>query len=333
MEIPPPIIKGDKSYAYATGMIRSLEQKLLTRRDLARLLDAQNEQLWQILEEYGYSAVRDDDWEKSLENEYTDVVKLLSSLSRDKGFTEVFKARYDFKNLALLLKQKHNDSKGDEEYFPGGNLDSSLLKKAVEIEDGNLLPEYMRKPHTRALKAFESTGNPSLIDNILESEYYELLQVSIPENKFVREYYSMKADFGNTSLFMRLKIQEQTLKALWDYFLPRGEFDKGFFKRCAEADVEMLPSIFHNTRYGRLFSDAISEIVHKHSFLQFKKIQDGLLIQKLQLSRFSPFGFEVLFSYIHLKEYEISILRSIIKGKLSNISKDWIKKVLPYGTT
>ncbi|MBN1756483.1 V-type ATPase subunit [bacterium] len=331
MILNPPIFKGDPAYAYATGLVRGLERKLLNKSDFNRLLDATSDQLWNILEEFGYPPVREGDWENSLKEESDKIITLFAQLSKEEKYTEILLRRYDYLNLAMIFKRSLSQQISSEDtYFPRGTIDISQLKRVVELEDYESLPAFLREPYHNARSAFDNTGNPSVIDNILEYHYYQTLLSEIPPNQLVREFWRMKTDFFNLSLFLRLKLQKITMKPFWDFYHQGGYLDMGFYKKCAETDPEMLSPLFLNTQYGQALSEVINKVIHHRDFTPFMKFSEGLLVQKLKMVRFSPFGFEVLFAYLHLKEFEIRSLRAIIKAKLANIPKEYIKKVLAY---
>ncbi len=84
--------------------------------------------------------------------------------------------------------------------------------------------------------------------------------------------------------------------------------------------------------YGKALTEPINQIVKAKNFRPFISHTKALLLNELQKAQYSPFGLEVIFAYVMLKINEIENIRTILKGKTTNLSKEKIKETLPYGT-
>jgi V/A-type H+-transporting ATPase subunit C len=110
MDLSETTFKDDTRYAYAVGRVRALETKLFTRADFSRLLEAADfPQALRLLAELGYPVSEETrEYEPVLEAEQRAALILLDNLSEDDGLVEIFRRRYDYHNLKVLLKGKHS---------------------------------------------------------------------------------------------------------------------------------------------------------------------------------------------------------------------------------
>ena len=102
----------DTRYAYAVGRIRVLETRLLDKSRLDSLVEARSaEEVLKALADTDYGPFLAElkearGFEEALNGELKNVLRLVSDLSQDAELTDIFRLRYDFHNLKVLLKIK-----------------------------------------------------------------------------------------------------------------------------------------------------------------------------------------------------------------------------------
>ena len=108
-------------YAYAVGRIRSLEKHLLDHSTLVRLLEEPLPGVCRILEERGFPPIGDfcgslpegrdevfisPEFSALKDRRLRDTFFEIAQLSKDRELTDLLPLRYDFLNLAWLLKAR-----------------------------------------------------------------------------------------------------------------------------------------------------------------------------------------------------------------------------------
>ena len=124
------LFKDDTRYAYAVGVIRVLETRLLNGADLRRMLETDSPQATlETLSDTEYEAslskVESEwDFETALREEMERIYKLIDKLTQDKELTDIFRIKWDFHNLKVLLKSKYLKSleEGKEVTSPPNNI-------------------------------------------------------------------------------------------------------------------------------------------------------------------------------------------------------------------
>ena len=96
----------DTDYLFLSARIRSLERNLLTAQRLEQLLQAPSaENCSQLLSDLGYDPIRDEaTLQASLKKQREDVFAELERFMPEKELLDVFRIKYDYHNIKVLLK-------------------------------------------------------------------------------------------------------------------------------------------------------------------------------------------------------------------------------------
>jgi len=325
--------KDDTRYAYAVGRIRALETKLLTRADFSRLLDADDyAQAIRLLGEMGYPITEESaEYEPVLMAEQRSALDLLGQLSEDDRLTKMFRRRYDFHNLKVLLKAKHSAQQLDQAILDLGFIPREALTEAVAVEGTGQLPEALGRAKVLAEKAFGESRFPADLDVTVDREQYAFMTKALGEldNLFLETWLTWQIDLLNIKTFLRLHWLQEDRRAMDRDMLPGGGLDTAFFREIREESLDALGQIFMRTPYGRAVSEGVSQLKAQKSFAALERRFDDLLIQLLKQSREASFGAEPVAAYLLFKEYEIQAVRAVMVGKLNQLPKEKIKERLP----
>jgi V/A-type H+-transporting ATPase subunit C len=318
----------DTRYAYAVGRIRALENRLLTRSDFARLLDAGDiDQTLRSLSEMGYPVPEGAaTYEPVLTAENGAALQLLERLSEDGELIELFRRRYDFHNLKVLLKAKHSGQDLAEAIMDLGSVPSGDLSEAVRAGEPDRLPE----PLAQAMRAAEERYAESQRPGDLGVQYADLSRVlKGMNNRFLNSWLAWEVDLLNIRSFLRFKWLEEDMKTFPDIILPGGSLGWDFFRVIREEPLDSLAQVFGRTPYGRVVADGIAQLKARKSFAPLERGCDDLMMELLKTSRQTSFGVEPVVAYVLLKELEIRSVRAVLVGKLNGLPREKIKERLP----
>jgi V/A-type H+-transporting ATPase subunit C len=323
----------DTRYIYAVGRIRALERRLLTRADFGRLLDAPNlDGALRLLAEMGYPVPEGASaYEPVLTAENQAALELLETLTEDRALVEIFRSRYDFHNLKVLLKAERSGQDLDQAIVDLGTVPVEELREAVYAGEPDRLPEPLAEAMRAAQARYEEGGNPGDLDAAVENVQYAELSGMIEEmnNRFLSAWLALDVDLLNIRSFLRFRWLQEDIKTFPEILLPGGSLGWDFFRPIREEALEALAQAFGRTPYGRVVSDGIGQLQSRRSFAPLERGCDDLMIELLRTSSQTSFGVEPLAAYLLLKEFEIRSVRSVLVGKLNGLPREKIKERLP----
>lgn len=326
------VLKDDTRYAYAVGRIRALETKLLGKADFSRLLDADGlSQALRTLAELGYPVSEEArEYEPILMAEQKTALHLLGQLSEDEGLMELFRRRYDYHNLKVLLKAKHSQQELEHAIIDLGIVSVEDLAAAVMGDEPNNLPPPLARAMIAAESAYAETRSPQGLDIAVDQEQYAFMTEELRRlnNSFLQTWLRWEVDLLNIKSFLRIRWLKENFKSFERDMAPGGGLDVEFFRQMREEPLDSLAQMFQRTPYGKAIADGISQLKAQDSFAPLERSCDDLLIQFLRRSRETSFGVEPVVAYLLLKEFEIKAVRAVLVGKVNELPKDKIKERL-----
>lgn len=327
------VFKEDVRYGYACGRIRVLETKLLNRSAVMRLVETESAQeVLRVLSEYGYSSSvseisEPEDFESALLKELGRTYDLIDELSFDPQLTQIFRLKWDFYNLKVLLKAYFQKQRLlDIELIPLGSVPVDNLKLSLDpdVDKEKLLPRELSDAIDQVVSQYEANPNPQVIDLIIDGLLHELSYQRASENQFLQGYLKAFADLTNIRTFVRIKMMNEGIRLLDLALLPFGELDKQLFLRRFDDSIESWVMSLSNTPYEALVSEGFRRWAEDHSLSLFEKLSDNYLINYLKIAQYVIFGVEPLIAYGFAKENEIKLIRMIMIGKLNQLPTDTI---------
>ncbi|HEX30664.1 TPA: hypothetical protein ENG04_11345, partial [Candidatus Poribacteria bacterium] len=153
MRYLPELFSEDTRYAFAVGKIRVLETRLLSRAELQRMMEAPSAQealsvlMDSPYEEFLSTLSSPLQFEEALNAELERTYRMIDKLSQDKGLTDIFRVRWDYHNLKVLLKAFYMGLEAEDvALVPLGLIELDLIKAAMGEEGRvDLLPDYLRE--------------------------------------------------------------------------------------------------------------------------------------------------------------------------------------------
>jgi len=354
--------KQNTRYAYAVGRIRALETRLLDGMALGRLLEAETAQeLLKALSEGEYesslSNISDPaDFETALNIEQERIYRLIDELSLDPQLTNVFRAKWDFHNLKVLLKSnclKKTDageaSKSvaaiDDILVRSGLIPVEAIKFTIEPDDeqkggGSYLTglssdeddvsSYIARALEDAQAQYEETQNPQMIDIVIDNHLQSFLyqRAAAYPNLFLCGYFQAMADLANIKSFIRIKMLGEGMRLLDMALLPHGSLDLDTYIGQFDETVENFAAFLTSTPYAELVAEGVRSWTDGHSLAVFERLSDNYLMDYIKPVKYLVFGVEPLIGYLLAKEHEMKLIRIIVIGKLNDLPVENIKERL-----
>ncbi len=316
----------DTQYAYALGVIRAREVRLLTEKRLEELLScADVGELMAALHDTDYGQflrnIKKNETEQALEGSkvalYDDLEKLIDNFE----IMRMLRAKYDFHNVKVLLKGKISEEDFSDKCSSLGSVSVSKMTEIFKEERYSHLPEYLKEAVEKGIDVYYSTDhNPQYLSFTVDAIMAETLTSNI-ENSFLNSYYKLWVDLTNLKIILRLLFLEKYQELIGFAVLPGGNIGEDKILKARIENPDSLEDFYRGTVYSFLLE-------WKDSFSVLERESEKLLVSYLKSVAFEAIGVEPVIAYLLLKENELRNLRVIFIGKMNGVGEDLIKERL-----
>lgn len=321
----------DTDYLFISTWLRARENSILTSARMDRMIDAPSAaDAAKVLQEIGY-----DEFSPSSEKALNDALaaereKTFRELYRfvpDKAVVDVFKVKYDYHNVKVLLKARAMGVDARQLLVDAGLVERSRLIGAVEEGHADLLPSVMAAALTEASEVLSTTGDPQRSDTILDRAYFkEMLQAAeAAGSEFLRRYVQATIDAAN----LRSAVRASRMHKGGD-FLRRVLFPGGTVSPESVATAALSGNLeeLYRPTFLRAAAEAGGAAVSGGSLTAFEKACDDAVTEMAASAKQIPFGVEVVIAYLVAKEIEFTAVRVIMSGRMAGISGEMIRERL-----
>ena len=307
-------------YAYSFGRVRALEKSLIDRAQFKRMTDAPTaSEALKILSETSYAAIPEDAdipaIEDVLREELRQVYDLAQHISPHKEITDLFQLKYDFHNAKILLKSEIS-SREPAHLTPLGVVEIEKLKKAFKERIRDLPPPLARAVE-KARLIYQETGDPQIVDFVMDSEYAHTLLEQSRDHPFLTEFFRLKIDLENIRNLVRCQKFGVDFEKV---FLEGGTIDVKTFLGVMGEPVEVISSMVSIKNYNSVVEEGLKEYDTTGDLTVYEKLTENFLIEYLRKAKMVTLGIEPLLGYILAKEREVMHVRLILIGKLKGVN-------------
>jgi len=318
-------------YAYACGLVRALETRLLDKVKIDRLLVLKDiEEVFKALQDTDYGKYLNEihapsDFEIMLKKELQRTYKLLDELAVDEYIKVDTRYYYDFHNIRVLVKAFISEKEFDFALSSFGAIEPKVLKTIFENEEFDLLPTCLKDAVLNAIENYYERKDPQLIDLSIDRDTFKYY-TTCSESDFIRNYHKLQVDLKNFLTLLRLERIER--KDMLKYsILPGGFLGEEIFLEIADSN-SLLQEI-KLTPYYPVLAPGYSYYQKNGSFIKLEKDIESYLVGFVRETRKKDLGPEPLLGYFYSKRNEIRILRMIMVGKINGIPKELIQERIP----
>jgi vacuolar-type H+-ATPase subunit C/Vma6 len=270
----------EMNYLFATGVIKALEGNLFDKAKYAKLAKADHEDFVTALTSLGYGNGKSGDLVESvIDSEMATLAKLLSAVSPNQKYTDLFYFTFDAMNLKILYKTKMFETSGAEALVSTGAIPPEALKAAVLDNDLTNVPSSYHSLLKAVAKAVEGIDNPRKLSAIIDEEIFAYVFKAIKHcpGGSLQAYYKGFVDFANVIALMRSRalrwdFQSFSEMALKGGLIPLSVFEEGF---ALEGDA--LARLFQSY-YNEKISKNLRQFQETRSLDHLERQFDALLL-------------------------------------------------------
>lgn len=332
----------DTRYAYAVARIRGLETRLLDRQWVERLLAEDASGALKVLADSAFQEAvsgvdRPEDLEQGLIRALAETLSTVAALSPEPELIDLFRVRWDFRNLksltkAALLKlpEEAIGPAGEEIGLVDGpgSIALPVLQKAIQEDDLTSLPAVLVGAVRAAQESFRDNGELSGVDREFDLAMWEHLLATAGSfgNEFLTGYFQIEIDITNVKTFMRIKEAGRDRTDLARAFVPGGTLDRPFFEAHLGEPVDAFARSLEYGRFGALapvFREWTAERAHT-----LELACDNILLDHVERAKTIAYGIEPLVAFVLLRVIEIKLVRAAVAAKLAGVPRDTVERRL-----
>ena len=316
--------KKDTDYLAISARVRAMENRLLTRERMERMIDAKDAaEAMKILSECGYNDAVGLDM--ALAQSRAETFRDMERSVPDPRLVEVFQIKYDYHNAKTILKGEATGASPERLLLSGGRYRPVELWEGWQREAMGFTAEPFRKAMEAAKAALAEGGDPQKADLILDRACYGEMGRLAKEldSPFLQGYVRLSVDVANLRAAVRVHRMGREGDFLRQVLLPGGNVSE---QSILSARGDALGEAF---RAGPLAQAA--ELGAKlaqpggESLTAFERECDNALTAYLAAARRVPFGEQAVIGYLYAKEQELTAIRAIFAGRAAGLDGDTIR--------
>ena len=297
----------DTDYLFLSARIRSLEKDLLTSQRLEQLLQSPSvENCSQLLSDLGYAPIRDEaSLQSSLKRQREAVFAELERFMPEKQLLDVFRIKYDYHNIKVLLKAPEG---AERLLMDAGTIPVSELQAAG-----------------KAAALLAETGSAQRSDCLLDRACFQKLRQLAEESRcvYLQTYVRAMIDAANLRALVRAERMHMDPGFLQEVLFEGGSVTPDAIRAGASEPA----ALFRSTALRE--AAELGEVAVKGgSLTDFEKACDNAVLRTAAGARRVPFGVEVALGYLIAKEAEWTAVRIVMAGRLAGLSADAIRERL-----
>ncbi len=322
----------ETEYAFISAKVRSLENGLVTRDQLVRMAMAEDTSAaLAVLRESGI-AIKDGASAASREDVLLSVLKdgleAVKSGLPDPSVIGVLEYPYDCSNIKSAIKCGFRGVDPAPLLFDIGSVKPDEVVSCVKNRDFSSLPRNMARGAEEAVSTFGKTGNPQIIDLILDKACFLDISECAKTGRmpFVVRYCEAKADLTNFMIclrVLRMRCGEYGTVLVNDAVVAGGRIGTSDLSAAYLKGEEALFDLV-GAKYPYLAERCAAGCELELA----ERVCDNYCLNLAKAGKRATMGIEVPFAYMLALENEVKNIRIILAGKDANLAGDTITERL-----
>lgn len=322
----------DTDYLFLSTRTRVLEQTMLTRERMERMLDADtNAEAARVLVECGYPELRQVDAQSvdtALAAARDNIFADLYALAPDPKIIDVFKVKYDYHNAKVLLKAEAMELDPARLLVKVGRYAPEELTERVR--EGKLagLSECFAGAVAEAREVLGATRDPQQCDFVLDRAYFQEMEQLAAESgsRFLEGYVRRMVDIANLKAVVRVLRMKKSPDFLKAALFSGGSIPPDALLRMAEGGGK-LERVYGSTELAAAAAEG-QQALSGAGLTAFERACDNALMAYVAGARYIPFGDAVPIAYLAARESEWTAVRIIMMGRLAGLKPELIRERL-----
>ena len=319
----------DTDFLAISARIRAMENRLLNRDRLERIIEARSDQeAMKVLVECGYPDLPGAGLEQMLAQVREETVKDLSRAVPGEPGLEIFKLKYDYHNAKTILKAEAMGVEASRLLLKGGRYEPQELLDRWQQERMGGCADPFRRAMEQAAALLKESKDPQQADLLLDKAMYAEMTQLAKESRsaFLEGYVRILVDAANLRTAVRVYRMDKDEEFLRGVLLEGGNVS---VQTVAGARGEGIADVFQSGALAEAAKLGAALIKPGSGALTaFEKACDDAVTKYVSAARRVPFGEQVVIGYLYAREAELTAVRTIFAGRAAKLDGDTIRRRL-----
>ena len=322
----------DEDLIFLCALLRAREANMITPELADRMLDAGHvSDAFRILNECGYPEMDGADvfaLEDMLSERRAAIYKEISNVAAAVPIVSMFMLKYDYHNVKALVKSMGANDDATRILSASGRVPKEAVTEAFITGERADLPPTLAQAMSEGVGTLSRTSNPQISDINADRHYFsELLAIAKSTgDEIIEGYACLLIDSANLRTFVRVMCTGKSLS-----FLENALFDGGSVpvRNIAQlsTDGDGIAKVFTCAELEKAVALA-AEVIAGGTKTQFERACDNAVNEYAYKLRFVPFGKAVVLRYLLSVDWEMTTIRMILSGRLSDVAPEIIRERL-----
>jgi len=318
----------DTDYLYASSRIKALETNLLTKDRLQRMCEARTmEEALKVLSESDWPDIPAPTLaavEEILALRRKEAFTLVRSLAPDKHLPDVFLIKYDYHNIKTILRSEVTGEGPEPLLIDAGIISPKQMLFMLRESSFSGLSKNMVEAIEEGRDVLSRTQDPQLLDFVLDKAMFtDMLELAKKfGSDFLLGYVKLMIDSVNLRTVVRLRRMNKGYDVLRFALVPGGNVDISRF--LGEITPELIENTFATSPLAEAAQAGVKALKGEGKLAEMDLACDNALIKYLKGAKYVAFGAEPLIGYLAALEAEITAVRTIMAGRLAELSPEKI---------
>ncbi|MDR0292601.1 MAG: V-type ATPase subunit [Oscillospiraceae bacterium] len=323
----------DIDFLTSTMTVRALERTLFDRERTARLCDARSdEEVLRLLAECGYElsgALTAGGLYEALSATRTALYATLRDWLPDEAaaILDVFRIQADYHNVKVLIK---TDGEKDQRLLLNiGRVPAGEMAEIAREAAFSRLPGALGDAARSARETLARTDDPQLSDFLLDRACLRemLAAADASQSVYLLGYVKIYIDSYNLRSLVRATRIGKGPDFLRLVLAPGGSVEPSRIAAALQGGGS-LEELFAGGPLAAAAAAGVPAAKGEGSLTAFEKQCDDALMQYARKARAVPFGEAPLIGYLLEKEAEMTMLRTVVGGRLGGVPVHQIRERL-----
>ncbi len=325
--------KYDRSeYLHASARVRTLENKMLGRRELQKMMDCRGfSEAFKVLEDAGIAnGLEPEQYEQGLTNSLLESYKLVQGLIPEPKIVTLLRYRYDGHNLKTIIKSRRTTGNFKDIISPLGNISGDTLIKEFEGAKFEKLSPILAAAAFEADSSLAKTADPQMVDIIIDRAVMEAMaelsgEIACP---YLTDYVCASVDIANLRSAVRIKRMGKDVFFLRRVLAKGGQLDRGRIADSFAKGMDEIVSLIALGSYAKALESTFDGLRAGGGLTQFERACDNYLVSLLARAKLVSYGVEPVISYLFAKESEVRAARIVLASKAAGVANTQIAERL-----
>ncbi len=319
----------EDDYIYLSAMVRTRENRRISYDALLRMADAKDlSEMLKMLPEYSIDPIYSEngafDAEETVNSYLAEELRVIGKSMPQPRILDFLRVSYDCHNLKTVIKcMARGRDDLDDLLIDLATVPAKQVYGAVKRRELDIFPKNMANAFPKAEAAFSESGDPKLIDSILdEACYADMLDTVHSYNKeYFRRLVEIKIDTTNILTAVRTMRLRDTTGLFASMFICGGSLDRKFFEKAMLSGEGALISALSSRGYA-VSSSNDTEL----SLTTLAKNCEAIYMKYVDSAKSVTFGAEICVAYLIKASYALKMLRMIAASKQTGVLLSKIKE-------